>query len=216
MKAIYFIVLAAALVGCEGSRMAVQHAKPNSAHVARPLAQTRVAISQTRAAVSQANASASKAVEAGEGIFRHATELARTATKVAERGLAAKSTEAKALAQRAVTLAHEVDALKSDLFRVTVQLREAENAAEEADARNAEAERRLVAFDALVAEQTATLNGLEISLASARAEKELAIEAQKEAEGKLRALRLKVAAWVAVIVLLMAGGFYFKLLRFGV
>jgi hypothetical protein len=96
-----------------------------------------------------------------------------------------------------------------------MQLREAEAAAELAEQRSAEAEQRLIEFDALVAKQTTELNQREIELAGARAEKRLALEAMEESEAKLRSLRLKVAGWVALAVLILAGGFYFKFLRFG-
>lgn len=210
-----FILAVGVLAGCGSPRAAVQHAKPDSAPVARPLAQTRVAISQTRAAVSQANATATKAAESSAGVSQRAAALAQVAANVAETGIVAKSAEGRALAEKASLLAGEVEQLKGDLFRVTVQLREAEQAAAEAEQRNAEAERKLVEFDALVATQTAELNQREIALMGARAEKELALAAMEEAEGKLRAIRLKVAAWVALAVLILAGGFYFKLLRFG-
>ena len=157
MKAV-ILILMCGLTACQGPQAAIQHQKPDSAPVVRPIVKTRLALAETRSALRSASVSAGNGEQVSLTASKRATEVAQTAAHAAERGLAAKSNEARTFAEETTRLATEVEELKSRFRETTVQLREAEAAAALAEARNFEAEEKLAAFDTEVAAQTAALN----------------------------------------------------------
>src|SRR5687768_13063769 len=112
MRALLLLILVG-LAACQAPRVAVQHSKPDSAPVVRPIAQTRLALVETRAAIRNASASAISGETATVGASEHAVEVAGKAAQAAERGLVAKSAEARVFAEQASRLAAEVEELKS-------------------------------------------------------------------------------------------------------